>query len=119
MRALADRPRSGTWPAIPEQVPMLDSVRSRKGRHDFHIVAIRDIRCGRFRRVLSPGVQSDSGTVAGNRKFVLLRLWPARTFAAAGSRSFRNLPVFDFGLSESPSMAVDRPCPQCRPARVL
>src|SRR6266704_5392690 len=101
------------------QVVMLDSVRSRTGRHDFHIVPVRDIRCGCFRSVLSPDSQDVSGPIAGYRKLVLLRLWPARTFAASGGRSYRNLCVFDFGFVESRSMAADRHRLQSRAVGVL
>src|SRR5712672_3297740 len=98
---------------------MLDTVRSPTGRHDFHIVAIRDIRCGRIWSILSAGVKSASDPAAGYREPVLLRLWSARTVAAAGSRSHRNLLFFDFGFSESPSMAAVGFCLQSRTARVL
>ena len=49
----------------------------------------------------------------------LLRLWPARTFAASGGRSYRNLCVFDFGFVESRSMAADRHRLQSRAVGVL
>jgi hypothetical protein len=40
--------------AVPDQVAVLDFVRSPMGRHDFHIVAIRRIRCDRIWGLLSP-----------------------------------------------------------------
>src|SRR6266404_8737481 len=89
------------------------------GRHDFHIVAIRRIRCDCIWGLLSPPVQNASDPVAGYRELVLLRLWPARTSAASGRRGFRNLSAFDPGFAESPNMAADRHCLQCRAVSIL
>src|SRR5438477_9001156 len=89
------------------------------GRHDFHIVAIRRIRCDRIWGLLSPAVQNASDPVAGYRELVLLRVRPARTSAASGRRRFRNLSVLDFGFAQSSDMAADRHCVQRRAAGVL
>jgi hypothetical protein len=42
--------------AVPDQAAVLDSARLSQGRHDFHIVAIRRIRCDRVWGILSPAV---------------------------------------------------------------
>src|SRR5229473_2436525 len=90
--------------AVPDQVAVLDFGRSPMGRHDFHIVAIRRIRCDRIWGLLSPAVQNASDPVAGCRELVLLRLRPAGTSAASGRRGFRNLSAFYFGVAESADM---------------
>jgi hypothetical protein len=40
--------------AVPDRIAVLDSLRSPMGRHDFHIAAIRRIRCDRIWGILSP-----------------------------------------------------------------
>lgn len=104
---------------MPEHDGMLVLWSQHSAKHDFHIVAISNFRCDRFRRVLSARVSSASDPIAGRRELVLLWLWPARTFATTGSRSFRNVSVFDFGPAESCDMAAGRYHLQSRALGVL
>src|ERR1700722_2390793 len=94
--------------AVPDQAAVLNSTRSPQGRHDFHIVAIRRIRCDRIWGILSPAVQGASSPVTGCREPVLLRLWPARTSAAAGCGGPGNLSVSDFSVAEPRVVVADR-----------
>src|ERR1700722_11570358 len=84
--------------AVPDRVAVLDTPSSPTGRHDLHIVAIRRIRGGRVRGLLSPAASNAPGPMAGFRHFILLRVWPAAAFAAFGSRRIRNLSVPDSGV---------------------
>src|SRR5438094_1989747 len=86
-------PRTGgPVSARPSQVEMLELPQLPLGRHDFHFLAVRRLRSDRIRGLLPAGPASVSGSAAGLRQPVLLRVWPAGTAGAAGRRGFRNLP---------------------------
>src|SRR5580698_2059263 len=118
----ASMPRDRPTPlvqAVPDQVTVLDTPASSTGRHDLHIVAIRHIRGGRIRGLLSPAASNASGPMAGFRESVLLRVWPASASAASGRRGIRNLSVPDSGVAESYDLAAGRHCFQSHAAGVL
>src|SRR5580700_4235440 len=115
----ADHGPADVVQAVPDQVAVLNSPSSPTGRHDLHIVAVRRIRSGRIRGLLSPAAPNAPGPMAGSREFVLLRIRSAPTPAASGGRRIRDLSFADSGFAESSDLAAGRHRLQYRAAGVL